>query len=398
MGMHVGYTRARAVPVAVAISMFVGLVGCGGEEQGSGGGGGDTFTLGFITPASGPQATSYVATRQGVEAAISVVNEKNLAGRKLVMKFADDGNDPRTATQACKRLVQKDKIQGMVGFEATPTRSACNPALQAKSIPYVAGQPSAGDYCPPNMFLNGLIPNQLFKPVIEYMLKTAGTESVYFVGNNYSSAKGVEKLLKTVLPSTGAKLAGSSYQSFGTTEWSSEISKIGRSKADTIVVSLVGNDEVSFWKSVAADTRVSKLTKIDPLLTTSAADATGPAIKGVVTVNSYFADLEGPGNELYKQTLGKKFGSKAKIDPQGAHLWDAVFMMAAAIKKANSTDGAKITQALKTIATDPAQSPRGEVRIVDKGFAQVTAHVGIAQGDGTFKLVGEGNEKPAPSC
>jgi ABC-type branched-subunit amino acid transport system substrate-binding protein len=393
-------SRGRYVLASTLAGVALVASACGsdaGSPASGGGSSGDTFKVGFVTPATGAQATDFQASKQGVEAAVAMVNQKNLARRKLEVVTADDANDPRTAGQACNRLVNQEHVQAIVGFESTPNRSACNAVLAAKHIPYVAGQPSAGDYCPSNMFLDGLIPNQLFIPLVD-TLSSKGSKKVYFIGNNFSSAKATEKFLSKALPAKGISLVGSSYESFGTTDWSSDLSKVIASKADTLIITNVGGDEVSLWKQVASDPRTAKLTRVDPLLTSGVAKATGPAIDGVMTVNSYYDNLDFPGNSAYKSAVSSKFGGKAQTDSQGAHLWDAVLALGTAIGKADSTDGTKIIQALSSTSIDGA---RGKIAFTPtgKGFVTATAYVGESTADGGATIIKTYKDlAPQPSC
>jgi branched-chain amino acid transport system substrate-binding protein len=378
--------------VAAAVTVLAVLAGSASPATSAKG---EPYKIGFIATSSGSQSTNFELARQGILAALRVANQNNLAGRPLEMKFADDGGNPQSAAQACNRLVNQDHVQAIIGFESTPARAACNPYLLPNNIPYVAGQPSAGDFCPPNMFLTGFIPNQQIGTMVKYLTKKKGVKTVYFVGNNFSSAKTAAAAVQSGI---GDGLLGTSYEPFGTTDWSGEISKIASAKPDAIVVILVGNDEVSFWKQVANDPRVSGLVKFDPLLTTALAKATGPGIKGVYSTNTYFPALPSKQNAYYKNVLGKRFGSKAVADAQSAELWDAVMVLSKALKSAGSTDGKKVLDALTKTSIS---GPSGSIRYTpsSKGFSTQTVFVAQADASGDFKVLASyGKVPPVPTC
>jgi urea transport system substrate-binding protein len=357
-----------------------------------------TVKIGFVQTASGAQSTNSQLASQAVAAAVAYVNKVNLAGAKIQIVSADDAADPRTAADACNRLVNQDGVKVVIGFESTPARAACDPFLTAKNIPYIAGQPSAGDFCPANMFLVGTIPNQQDGPLVNYLYKK-GHRSVYFVGSDFSSGHTTATLLDKLLKAkSGASLAGTSFEPFGTSDWSAEIAKIAASGADTIFDTIIGNDDISFWKQVANDPRVSKLARVDPLLSTAQVSALGSDATGIYSSNSWIQTLKTKGNALYLQWLTKKFGTKALPDPQGAHLWDAVLVAATAIKKAGSTDGAKLTS---TIASLKLTGAGGIVTYQpkNKGFLVLPVFISQVGSDGSFKLVaGYSHVYPLPSC
>jgi ABC-type branched-subunit amino acid transport system substrate-binding protein len=383
----------RPTVLALAAALVVLVVGAGSAAS-SPTAKKEPFKFGFIATSTGSQATNFELARQGVIAAVRVANQNNLAGRPLEMTFADDAGSPQGAADACNRLINQEHVQAIIGFESTPARAACNPFLLSKNIPYVAGQPSAGDFCPTNMFLTGFIPNQQIGTMVKY-LKKKGTSSVYFVGNNFSSAKTAQSLVSSLM---GDGLVGTSYEPFGTTDWSGEISKIASSKAQAIVVILVGNDEVSFWKAVANDPRVSGLVKFDPLLTTANARATGPSIKGVFSTNTYFPALPNKQNAFYKKTIAKRYGSKAIADAQSVHLWEAVHILSKALKTSGSVDGAKI---IAQLAQTSITGPSGTIRYTptSKGFSVQNVFVGQADANANFKVLASyGRQAPVPTC
>jgi branched-chain amino acid transport system substrate-binding protein len=356
---------------------------------------GTPYKIGFIATSTGSQSANFELARQGILAALHVSNGDHLSGHALQMVFADDGGSPQGAANACNRLVNQEHVQAIIGFESTPARAACDPYLLSKNIPYIAGQPSAGDFCPTNMFVTGFIPNQQIGTMVKY-LKKKGITKVYFVGSNYSSAKAAEAALRKLM---GDGVLGSSYETIGTTDWSADIAKVAAAKPQAIVVSFPpSNDEVSFWKEVANDPRVSGLVKFDPLLTTALARATGPGIKGVYSVNTYFPSIKGKGNAFYQSALKKKFGSKAIPDAQSAELWNAVMLLSKALKTAGSTDGAKVIAAINRTTIN---GPSGKIAYSpsSKGFSNQTVYVAQANADASFKVLASyPRQDPVPTC
>ncbi len=388
--MRLEYRRLRRLFVALATALVViGVVAATAAPASK-----TPYKIGFIATSSGSQSTNFELARQGILGALRVANQNNLAGRPLQMTFADDAGNPQGAANACNRLVNQEHVQAIIGFESTPARAACNPYLLSKNIPYVAGQPSAGDFCPSNMFLTGFIPSQQIGTMIKY-LKKKNVKSVYFVGDNFSSAKTAAAALQAGM---GSGVLGTSYEPIGTTDWSGEISKIASAKPEAIVDILIGNDEVSFWKEVASDPRVSGLLKFDPLFTTALAKATGPAIKGVFTTNTYLPALPSKQNAFYKKVLAKRFGSKGVADAQSVELWDAVMVLSKALKTSNSTDGARVIAALSKTSII---APSGVIRYMptSKGFSTQTVFVGQADANGNFKVLASyGKLPPVPTC
>jgi branched-chain amino acid transport system substrate-binding protein len=152
--------RGRAAVVGLALVMAMSAAACGssedsGDSDGGGGGGsgsgasGGSESRGFdgttIKVAGLGSATNFADADLGAQARFQRANETDeLDGIEIeYVGFADDRQDPATATSEVRRLVTQEQV-----FAIVPDLSAVNPGpyLAEQHVPYV-GMAFDNTYC-----------------------------------------------------------------------------------------------------------------------------------------------------------------------------------------------------------------------------------------------------------
>src|SRR5699024_3735373 len=122
-------------------------------------------------------------------------------------------------------------------------------------IPYILAQTStSGAICDPGYYALATVGNQQVNPLVDYMVKK-GSKKIYIVASDFSSGKLGTAQTTARATAKGATIVGNSYEPLGTTDFSSDISKIAAAKPDTVIDILVGADEVAFYKQFRTDPR-----------------------------------------------------------------------------------------------------------------------------------------------
>ena len=114
-----GRRLSRAAVVAVAAGAVALLAACGGGGDnggtgGGGGGGGGTIKVGQITTQSG--GYPFADTVKGTESYVNFLNASGgVGGNQVELIAGDDKGDSGEAAQLARKLVQQDRVIGMVG-------------------------------------------------------------------------------------------------------------------------------------------------------------------------------------------------------------------------------------------------------------------------------------------
>jgi branched-chain amino acid transport system substrate-binding protein len=93
------------------------------------------IVIGSIQDLSGPIAAIGKQMRSGMMLRVDEINEQGgVQGRKLRLQVEDSGYDPKRATLAAEKLVNRDKIFAMVGHVGTAHNMAAMPVQFEKNV------------------------------------------------------------------------------------------------------------------------------------------------------------------------------------------------------------------------------------------------------------------------
>jgi branched-chain amino acid transport system substrate-binding protein len=320
------------------------------------------FKLGLLTVKTGPLAQGGIQMEQGIAA---LLKEKNntLAGRKIEFISADTGGNPAGAKTKAQELIERDKVNVILGplaaFELlaitdyvrdnqTPLISlaAAEDVTQRKANPFVI-RPSAtsaqcchvmGDYA-----------------AKELKYKRAATISEDFAFG-YEQMAGFQR----VFEDGGGRVVKKLWPPLVTPDYTPYIAQIGN--VDCVFNGFAGSNPVKFMRSYAdlgLKGRIPLLagwTAMDDALLRSLGDE---AI-GVISAAWYSADRDTPSNKRLVEALQRDY----KVLPGGysAGMYIAGQCVEAAIQKigGKADDRKALAEALHQVSL--SDTPRGPVR------------------------------------
>jgi ABC-type branched-subunit amino acid transport system substrate-binding protein len=376
----------RTVTAVLALELLAGAVAATGVSARKAAPA--PYSIGWVTGFTGSQATNAASATQGLQAALAYVNKNNVAGRTLKVFYADDAATPTTAADVCNRLINQTHVNAILGFESTPSQAACNQYLTNSSIPYILAQTStSGSICLPNYFSLANVGNQQVNPLVDYLVKKAGTKKIYVVASDFSSGRLGTSQVQGRATQDGASVVGNSYEPLGTTDFSSDIGKIAAAQPDTVIDILVGSDETAFYKQFKTDPRSNGIKTASFLMDDGIAAAIGgQLLQGTIVSTGYDLENDSKGNQQFVNAVKKKYGDKAQISGAAAAAWDGVFILAHALKNAKSSNGSDVVSALMTAKSS---GPRGDLVFRNRHYVALTTYVINYQKDGSAKLVGK---------
>jgi ABC-type branched-subunit amino acid transport system substrate-binding protein len=99
----------------------------------------DKIVFGQAAALEGPAAALGQDMRTGILAAFEEANKAGgVGGRKLELISKDDGYEPNKSIEMTKKLLEEDKVFGLIGPVGTPTTSATQPITAEAGVPFIA--------------------------------------------------------------------------------------------------------------------------------------------------------------------------------------------------------------------------------------------------------------------
>jgi branched-chain amino acid transport system substrate-binding protein len=299
------------------------------------------FRIGLLTVKTGPLAQGGIQMEQGIA---SFLKEKSntLARRKIEFISADTGGNPAGAKTKAQELVERNKVNVILGplaaFEliaiadyvresATPLISlaAAEDMTQRKANPYII-RPSATSA-------------QCCHAIADYAVKELKYKRAATISEDF--AFGYEQMagFQRVFEDGGGKIVKKLWPPLVTPDYTPYIAQI--SNVDCVVNGFAGSNPVKFMRAYADLGLAGKI----PLLAgwTAMDDALlrslGDEAVGVVSAHWYSADFESPSNKRLVAALDRDY----KVVPGGyaAGMYIAGQCVEAALEKLGKNDDRK---------------------------------------------------------
>lgn len=359
---------------------------------------GDTVKVGVLHSLSGTMAISEVSLRDAELMAIEEINAKGgVLGKQIEPVIEDGASDWPTFAEKAKKLLQKDEVATVFGGWTSASRKAMLPVFEQNNGLLWYPVQYEGMESSPNIFYTGATTNQQIVPSVTWLLENKG-KSFFLIGSDYVFPRTANKEIKAQLEAEGGTLVGEEYTPLGHTDYSTLISKIKEEKPEVIYNTLNGDSNVAFFKQLKdAGITADDMTVLSVSIAEEEIRGIGTDIlTGHYAAWNYFQTTDTPENEKFVAAYKEAYGDdRVTGDPIEA-AYNAVYLWAAAVEKAESFDVDAVKEAAGGIEF---KAPGGTVTIDgDNQHTYKTVRVGEIQADGQFKEVWNSGEpvKPDP--
>jgi branched-chain amino acid transport system substrate-binding protein len=207
----------------------------------------EKLKIGVVTTLSGPAAVLGQQLRNGLQLAIKD-NGGKLGGREVELFVQDDELKPDVAVSKAKALIDRDKVDFVVGpIFSNILVAIMKPVTEGGAFlisPNAGTSNFAGKECNPNFFVTSYQNDQNHEVMGKYA-QDAGMKKVFIIAPNYPAGKdalaGFKRFFK-------GEVADEVYVPLNQLDYSAELSKIAASGADAVFVFLPGGMGVNFVK------------------------------------------------------------------------------------------------------------------------------------------------------
>jgi branched-chain amino acid transport system substrate-binding protein len=315
--------------------------------------------VGLMLPYTGTFAQLGVAIENGFRMALNEQGGK-LGGRDVEFYKVDDESDPPKAIENANKLVQRDKVDVLVGTVHSGVQMGIHRVARESGvlnlIPNAGVHAATRAQCAPNVFRTSFSNSQptraLGKPMVERGLKkavwitwkyAAGDEAFEGFKEGYTAAGG------TIVKELGLP--------FPNVEFQALLTEIAALKPDAVACFFAGGGAAKFMRDYAAAGLKGKI----PLwgsgfLTEGVIDAAQGAAEGVMTTMHYSDSLPTARNQKFRKDYA--IGFKMQPDVYAVQGYDTglLLLQGAAAVKGDLANKAALYKAMEGAAID---SPRG---------------------------------------
>ena len=283
-----------------AAAVILGGAGAQGQEK---------LKVGIIATLSGPPAVLGQQLRNGFNLAVKDLNGK-LGGRDVEVIVADDELKPDLAVNKVKALVDRDKVDFVVGpIFSNILAAIMKPVTEGGAIlisPNAGTSNFAGKECNPNFFVTSYQNDQVFAVSGKHAQDT-GIKKAFLMAPNYQAGKDALAGFKAFFK---GDIADEVYVPLNQLDFSAELAKIAAAKPDAIYVFLPGGMGVNFVKQFRQAGLANNVTFLSAFtVDESTLPAQQDAALGFFGGANWAPDLDNPQNKRFVAAYEKEFGA-----------------------------------------------------------------------------------------
>jgi branched-chain amino acid transport system substrate-binding protein len=340
-------------------------------------------------PFTGGSSSMGVSMRDGVRLAVQEINKSGgVLGRKLQIIERDDEAKNERGVQIAEELINKEKVAAVVGYINTGVSLASQRFFQEAKIPVMN-----------NVATGSVVTHQFPKDADNYVFRNAAADNIQspMIVDEAITRRGFKKVailadstnygqlgredLENALAAKGIKPVAEEKFNIKDVDMTAQLLKAKAAGAEVVLTYGIGPELAQIANGM------TKLGWKVPLIgswTLSMAnfiDNAGPGGEGARMPQTFIQEPNTPKRKAFIDAYLKTFKPKNnRIDSpvSAAQGYDSIYLLAAAIKQANSTDGPKIREALENLKTKVA----GVVTTYDKPFTKddheaITANIPV---------------------
>ena len=352
----------------------------------------DTIKIGFFAPITGPAAADGASAKNAVELGVKEVNDAGgIRGKKVDLIVYDDRLNPQEAVAIANKLIEKDKVVGVVsGAYSGPTRVTA-PIFQKAGMPMVAGyavhpdvtwdpkEKKPNDFC----FRNGFLGEIEGAAAAEYAVKNLKAQKVALIFMDNDFGRAISAGFAERAEKLGAKvLTKQMYKFPGEKDFRPFLTRIKESNPDLIFAAGYYAEAAAIVRQAKELGITSKIMGEEGFDSPKFLEIAGPAAEGVVIATNLDRDDPRPVVQNFLKNYRSTY--KEDADMVGASSYDALMILVNAIKK-SGTDAKAIQKAL--LETKDYNGLTGKISRFVQGEVVKPVQIQVVK-DGKFRRLG----------
>jgi branched-chain amino acid transport system substrate-binding protein len=320
----------------------------------------DPIKIGVAGPFTGGSSSMGVSMRDGVRLAAEEINKAGgVLGRQIVLVERDDEAKNERGVQIAQELINKEKVTATVGYINTGVALASQRFFQEAKIPVFNNVATGSlithqfDDQPENYIFRNAAHDSIQAPmIVEEAITRRGFKKVAILADSTNYGQLGKADLEKALKAKGITPVAVEKFNIKDVDMTAQLLKAKEAGAEAVLTYGIGPELAQIANGM------TKLGWKVPMIgswTLSMAnyiDNAGPGGEGARMPQTFIQEPTTPKRQSFIISYLKTFNPKnARMDSpvSAAQGYDSIYLLAAAIKQAGSTDGPKIKAALEDL-------------------------------------------------
>ena len=320
----------------------------------------DPIKVGVAGPFTGGSSSMGVSMRDGVRMATDEINKAGgVLGRQILLVERDDEAKNERGVQIAQELISKEKVAATVGFINTGVALASQRFYQEAKIPVMNTVATGSlvthqfDDQPENYIFRNAAHDSIQAPmIVEEAVTRRGFKKVAILADSTNYGQLGREDLEKALALKNVKAVAVEKFNVKDVDMTAQLLKAKEAGAEAILTYAIGPELAQIANGM---TKLGWKVPMVGSWTLSMAnfiDNAGPGGEGARMPQTFIQEATTPKRKAFIENYLKTFKPKNnRIDSpvSAAQGYDSIYLLAAAIKQAGSTDGPKVKAALEDL-------------------------------------------------
>ena len=323
----------------------------------------DAIRIGFLTVKSGALAAGGKQMEDGLRLFLKERNNM-IAGRKVELIVADTAGQPAITKTKTQELVEKDKVNVIIGPLAAFEALAINDYIRQSETPIISPSAAAED-------LTQRKPNPWFVRAVgtsaqanhalgEYAAKQLKYKRIAMIADDFAYGHELSAGFQRTFEENGGKVVQKLWSPLNAAEYGTYITQIDPS-VDAVFAAFAGGNGIKFlgeYKNYGMQKPVlGAMTTVDEGIL----KRMGDEAVGVISSGWYSAAIDTPANKKFVEAVRKAYNADPGYYTVGAYMACEFLNNALEQVKGDISDKAAFMKALRNV--NIPESPYGPVKL-----------------------------------
>lgn len=368
-----------------ALSSMLLLSACSGEKttgEKEGQAGVVTADIGVVSYITGPGAAYGEAITNGLKLAQEEINAKGEV--KINLLIEDSAGKQDQALSAAQKLMNSENVTAIIGPTLSTEMNVVGPEADLNGVPIMGtsttaeGIPQIGEYVFRNSLPEALaIPASINKAVEKYGVKKVAI----LYGNDDVFTKSGFDTMKKAAEDMGLEVLTIETFQKGQSDYNAQLTKIKGLNPDLILCSALYNEGAVIMGQARKMGIDVPFVGGNGFNSPEVIKIAGEAADGLIVATPWYGEKEDPKVQEFVSNYEKKYSKKP--DQFAAQAYDALYIMAEALKNAGKADRDALRDALAQIKD--LNGILGNFSFDDEGDVVMDPTV-LVISDGAFKV------------
>ena len=288
------------------------------------------FRIGLCVPmrgSAGIWGPSCVASAQLAETELNQAS--GISRRPCELQLIDASAESPDVESTLTELVDGGQVDALVGMCISSVRQRIVGAVGG-TVPFIYTCLYEGGESTPGLFAIGETSLRQLRPSIAWLSARHKTQRWMLVGNDYVWPRVSHRIAQTCIAESGGEVVAQAFVPFGLEDYSQVLDQLRKSRADAVLISMVGQDAVDFNRAFARAGLATQVLRLSCAIEENQLLAIGAEnTENLHVALGYFSSLDTDANLSFKQRYRGRFGERAPtLNSIGQSLYEGMHFLA----------------------------------------------------------------------